>query len=223
MLRENLDLFLDICKNKNPFGEEVTLVGATKTVGADVINQAIALGLKDVGENYPQEFRDKFPQVLPVNYHFFGRLQKNKVKYLIGKACLIQSVDGFDLAQEISRQSVNKAVETKILIEVNLGEENKGGIPLENVVSEYAKIRNLPNLKINGLMAIMPNVDDFQIIRKLCLHVRGTYDIIREKDENFTTLSMGMSNDYEVAIECGSNMIRIGSKIFGERIYKEKA
>lgn len=223
MLKDNLDNFLQICKNKNPYGEKVTLVGATKTVGIDVINEAISLGLCDVGENYPQEFRDKYPQVLPVNYHFFGRLQKNKVKYLIGKACLIHSVDSFDLAEEISCQSVKKQVETKILIEVNLGEDAKGGIPLSNVSDEYEKIVKLPNLKVCGLMAVMPNTEDFEIIKKLCLQVRQTYDIIRKTDENFTTLSMGMSNDYKIAIECGSNMIRIGSKIFGERIYKEKA
>ncbi len=221
MIKDNLQYFIDFCKQPNSYGEKITLVGATKTLSVDVINEAISLGLKDIGENYPQEFRDKFNEVLPVNYHFFGRLQKNKVKYLIGKACLIQSVDSFSLAEEIARQSEKANLTTPILLELNLGEENKGGIPIDTIDSEYKKIAKLDAIKIKGLMAVLPNSDDFEYIKSLCLRVRKKYDIIKDNSD-FNILSMGMSHDYKLAVECGSNMIRIGSKIFGERIYKEK-
>ena len=105
-MKEILDKLFEEISGGNNYGEKVTLVGATKFVPVERINQAISLGLTDIGENKAQEFRDKFPSVLPCNYHFFGRLQKNKVKYLVGKACLIQSVDSIDLASEISKKSV---------------------------------------------------------------------------------------------------------------------
>lgn len=205
----------------NPFGEKVVLVGASKTQTAETINNAICSGLENVGENKPQEFRDKQPLLLPVNYHFFGRLQKNKVKYLIGKCCLIQSVDSIDLAEEISLQSVKKQVETNVLIEVNLGEEQKGGLPIDNVFQAYRQIKKLQNVKILGLMCVLPNDDNIENIKKLCLLMREKYDILKKDDNSISILSMGMSKDYLTAIECGSNMIRIGTGIFGARNYKE--
>ena len=217
MIKENLEKLLLSLPDKNPFGEAVTLVGATKTQSVDAINSAISAGLKDIGENKPQEFRDKFPLVLPCRNHFFGRLQKNKVKYLIGKAFLIQSVDSFDLAQEISRLSCRSGAETDILMEVNLGVEQKGGIPFDTVIDTYEKIKTLPFIKVCGLMAVLPDTSDNKCLYDKGRQMRSLYDIIRKEDDNFKYLSMGMSNDYLIAVECGSNMIRIGSKIFGAR------
>lgn len=218
MIKEKLFEFDNLI---NPYGEKVTLVGATKTQSVEVIKQAIQSGLKDIGENKAQEFRDKYPLLPKVNYHFFGRLQANKVKYLIGKCCLIQSVDNEKLASEISRQSKNANLTTNILLEVNLGEEQKGGIPFDELEKVYETVKKFDNIKILGLMAVLPNIENKKYIEKLCLLLREKYDIMRKEDNKFCILSMGMSNDYQLAVKCGSNMIRIGSKIFGERIYKE--
>ncbi len=222
MIKENISKLLSSIPKTNPFGEEIVLVGATKTRSVEEINQAISFGLTDIGENKAQEFRDKFPFVLPCNYHFFGRLQKNKVKYLIGKCYLIQSVDSVELAKEISSQSQKLGVTTNILIEVNQGEENKGGFQLNEVIDRLNEIKALPNLKVKGLMSVMPFDIQEKTLRKLCGQTRSLYDIIKKEDENFSILSMGMSSDYQIAIECGSNMIRVGEKIFGKRDYGVK-
>ena len=219
MIKENLENLMRSLPKENPFGEPITLVGATKTQSVDAINQAISAGLNDIGENKPQEFRDKFPFVLPCRYHFFGRLQKNKVKYLIGKAFLIQSVDSVELAEEISRLSLAKKITTEILLEVNLGEAQKGGIPFGDVLNTYKTLKLLPSVKICGLMAILPDTKDEKTLSDKCRQMRELYDIIKKDDASFRYLSMGMSGDYLTAIKCGSNMIRIGSKIFGERHY----
>ena len=223
MIKENLTAFLKNLPKTNPFGEEVTLVGATKTRTVEEINEAIAAGLKDVGENKPQEFRDKFPLLLPCRYHFFGRLQKNKVKYLVGKAFLIQSVDSVELAQTISQISVKQGVMSDVLLEVNLGESQKGGFPIDSIIDVFGTIKTLPNLKIMGLMAVLPSADsqNAQKIPSLCLQMRKNYDILKRQSQDIRYLSMGMSADYLTAISFGSNMIRIGTAIFGKRDYKE--
>ena len=130
---------------------------------------------------------------------------------------MIQSVDSFDLAQEISRLSCRSGAETDILMEVNLGEEQKGGIPFDTVIDTYKKIKTLPFIKVCGLMAVLPDTSDNKCLYDKGRQMRSLYDIIRKEDDNFKYLSMGMSNDYLIAVECGSNMIRIGSKIFGAR------
>lgn len=219
MIKENLLAFDNLI---NPYGEKVTLVGATKTQPVEIILDAINAGLKDIGENKAQEFRDKFPYLPPVNYHFFGRLQTNKVKYLIGKCCLIQSVDSIKLASEISRQSKNASVTTNILLEVNAGEEQKGGFSISELQNSYEQIKKMDNIVVKGLMTVLPKDEIKENKVKFCLQLRNTYDIMKKEDSNFSVLSMGMSEDYPIAIECGSNMVRIGTKIFGERNYKEK-
>ena len=219
MITENVKKLLSEIPDYNPFGEKITVVAAAKTRSAEEINDAIKAGLTDVGENKAQEFRDKYPRLLPCNYHFFGRLQKNKVKYLIGKACLIQSVDSVDLAQEISRQSEAKGITTDILVEVNQGEEQKGGFPFEKVLSAVDKISALPFARVRGLMTVLPkNADN---LTEMCLQTRKLYDIIRSSFD-VSVLSMGMTDDYKIAIENGSNMIRLGRAVFGERRYEEK-
>lgn len=218
MLKENLMEVFKNVENGNPLGEKVTLVGATKFVPVEVINEAIALGLKDISENRAQEFKDKYPLVTqPVNYHFIGTLQKNKVKYLIGKCCLIQSVDSLSLLDEINRQSENKGVVTNVLLEVNLGvEEQKHGFDYSELESALSYAKTLNGVKVKGLMAMLPESSDEEMLFNLSIGLRKVYDSYREI-YGFEHLSLGMSNDYKIAIKAGSNMVRVGSKIFGRR------
>ncbi len=216
MIKENLSSILNEIKEGNPFGEKVTLVGATKFVPVENINEAIANGLKDIGENKAQEFRDKYDLVLPVNYHFFGRLQSNKIKYLVGKVYLIHSVDSLELLTEINKQSLNKNVTTNVLLELNLGEEQKGGLVVDSIEEILSKLYLFTNIKVLGFMAMLPDTQDENVLNSLATKVRKSYDNYKEK-YGFKYLSMGMSNDYKLAIKNGSNMIRVGSKIFGKR------
>ena len=218
MIEENVKKLLQEVPKYNKFGEKITIVGATKTRSAEEINAAISAGLKDVGENKAQEFRDKFPLLLPCNYHFFGNLQKNKLKYLIGKACLIQSVSDNDIAEEISRLSVNAGVETSVLLEINQGEEQKGGFSFDEILPAFERISTLKNVKIRGIMTVLPILDEKTYEK--CLQTRKIYDILKREDSDISILSMGMSADYKVAIEAGSNMIRVGHAIFGKRDYE---
>lgn len=216
MIKENLlEIFKEI-ENGNNLGEKITLVGATKFVDVERINQAISYGLKDVGENKAQEFRDKFDSLLPCNYHFFGTLQANKIKYLIGKVYLIHSVDSLKLLEEISKQSETKNLTTSVLLELNLGEEQKGGFPLDEINDVLYNCSNLKGVKVLGFMAMLPNTNDEGVLIPLLQSVRNLYDKYKDL-YGFKYLSIGMSNDYKLAIKHGSNMIRIGSKIFGER------
>ena len=219
MIKSNLEQIFNEVKGGNNLGEPITVVGATKFQPVELINEAIKCGLKDIGENRAQEFRDKFDSVLPVNYHFFGSLQKNKVKYLIGKSYLIQSVDSLDLIEEINRQSLNKQVVTNILLEVNLGEEQKGGLSFSLVKEVLQKIYNYPCVSVLGLMAMLPDTDNEEILVSLLDNLRAFYDELKLL-YNFKYLSVGMSSDYLLAIKHGSNMVRIGTKIFGRRYWK---
>ncbi len=216
MIKDNLQTILSEIENGNNYGEKVTLVGATKFVSVDSINEAIDNGLNDIGENKAQEFRDKFDLVHKVNYHFFGRLQSNKIKYLIGKVYLIHSVDSLKLLEEINRQSENAGVSTNVLLELNLGEEQKGGFSFFEVDEALKFASNLTNVKVLGFMAMLPDTQDENLLKIKAQSVRKIYDNYKEI-YNFKYLSMGMSNDYKIAIENGSNMIRVGSKIFGRR------
>ena len=217
MLKENLNAILNEIKNGNDKGEKITLVGATKFVPVEVINEAIDLGLTNVAENRAQEFRDKFPVVKPCSYHFIGTLQTNKIKYLIGKASLIESVSNYELIDEISRQSLVKQVETNILIQINIGnEENKHGFTLQEASSAVEYAFNKPNINVLGLMAMLPDSDNETYLITLCESLRSVYDKLKSK-YNFKHLSLGMSGDYKLTIKHGSNMIRVGSAIFGKR------
>ena len=218
MVESNLQLILEEIKQGNPYGEKVTLVGATKFVPVDVINRAISAGLKDISENRAQEFKEKYPLVTqPVNYHFIGSLQKNKVKYLIGKCYLIHSVDSLALLDEISRQAVNKGVIQDVLLEVNLGvEEQKHGFDLSELESALSYAQTVNGVKVLGLMAMLPESDNQEFLFDLAKKLRSVYDNLKEK-YGFKYLSLGMSNDYALCVKAGSNMIRVGSKIFGKR------
>ncbi|MCI8476630.1 MAG: YggS family pyridoxal phosphate-dependent enzyme [Clostridia bacterium] len=222
MIENNVKNLLKNLTLTNPFGERVTLVAAVKLQSPDDINAAIAAGITDIGDNHVQEFRDKFDEIRgEPKRHFIGRLQTNKVKYLVGKVDLYHSVDRLNLAQVLSEKSEKAEVISNVLLQVNIGnEESKGGFSLDETDAAYAIIRALPAIKITGLMAMLPDTDDKKLLYSLAEKMRQKYDYFRERDENFTHLSMGMSGDYELCISAGSNMIRLGTAIFGNRNYK---
>lgn len=206
--------------------EDITLVAVTKTHPPQMMNEAIRLGVTDIGENKPQEVRDKFAEVLPVKWHLIGHLQTNKVKYVIDKVCLIHSVDSVKLMDEIERQAQKHNLDMDILIQVNIsGEESKSGIAKEQLEELLIHAGALSRVKVKGLMTVAPKTDNpvtnilhFDNIRQLFIDIQQKkYDNV-----NMVYLSMGMSGDFETAIECGANMVRVGSAIFGERDYSQK-
>jgi len=221
MLKEKVEKVLKRIEKGNNLGESITLVGATKTISVDVINQAIEYGLEVVAENKVQEFRDKTDLIKGAKQHFIGHLQTNKVKYLVGKVELIHSVDSIHLAEEIDRQALKKGVVQDILIEINVGGElSKSGFSLQTAKDNIDEIiARLTNVKIRGLMAMLPHSENEDLLVSLFKDMRKLYDDLNKQGYNLTYLSMGMSSDYELAIKNGSNMIRLGRTIFGERNY----
>ena len=204
----------------NPFGEKILLVAATKMQTAEDINQAILAGVDAVAENKPQEFRDKNDLVLPCPRHFIGHLQTNKVKYLIGKIDLYHSCDRDELAEEIARRSKNAGIVSNILIQINIGnEDTKGGYTYETAQETFQRLRGLDGLRIKGFMAMLPASDDEALLRSLTKKMRALFDWAKTQSGEVEYLSMGMSGDYALCIEEGSNVIRVGSTIFGARNY----
>ena len=197
---------------------EITLIAVTKTHGAEEINEAIAAGVTDIGENKVQEILSKYDDITPgVRWHLIGHLQTNKVKSVVDKVCMIHSVDSLHLAQEIDKRCRDIGKVMDVLIQVNAaGEEQKSGVPPEEVFSLYEEISKLGNLRVRGLMQIAPQTDNPESVRKYFKQVKEIFDSIPGLD----VLSMGMSGDYEIAIEEGATMVRIGTAIFGERNYK---
>ena len=223
----NIDKLKDVLSEislGNNLGEEITLVGATKTMDIETINDAVKNGLKVVAENRVQEFREKHDKLIGCEQQFIGHLQTNKVKYLVGKVSLIQSVDSLHLAQEISRQAQKLGVIQKVLIEINVGGElSKSGFDTQNAEQAVKEITSgLDGIKVVGLMAMLPRTEDQQTLITLCKKMRGIYDKLKSDGLDLSILSMGMSSDYKIAINNGSNMIRLGRTIFGERNYGEK-
>lgn len=218
---QNVKKLLESLPEKNAFGEKITLVGAVKLQSPQDINEAITAGLTDIGDNHVQEFRDKFSLIEGnPKRHFIGRLQTNKIKYLLGKVDLYHSVDRMNLAEELSKKSSNAGVISNILIQINIGnEETKGGFDFEEAENAYEKIKAMPALKIEGLMCMLPDTDDYALLETLAANMRGLYDKLRKTDANFKYLSMGMSGDYKLCLEAGSNTIRLGTAIFGTRNY----
>lgn len=218
---QNVKKLLESLPEKNAFGEKITLVGAVKLQSPQDINEAITAGLTDIGDNHVQEFRDKFSLIEGnPKRHFIGRLQTNKIKYLLGKIDLYHSVDRMNLAEELSKKSSNAGVISNILIQINIGnEETKGGFDFEEAENAYKKIKAMPALKIEGLMCMLPDTDDYALLETLAANMRGLYDKLRKTDANFKYLSMGMSGDYKLCLEAGSNTIRLGTAIFGTRNY----
>lgn len=204
---------------------DILLVAVTKTHPPEMMNEAIEAGVTDIGENKPQEVRDKFDDVLPVRWHLIGHLQTNKVKYVIDKCCMIHSVDSVKLMDEIERQAKSHGIDMDVLIQVNIsGEETKSGVSPGEVEELLLHAAELSNVKVRGLMTIAPKTDDSITIK---LHFNNMHnlfvDISDKKYDNVSMdyLSMGMSGDYEEAVECGANIVRVGSAIFGARDYSK--
>ena len=217
-IKENLER---IRENLN---DEVLLVAVTKTHTAMEINEAIDAGVTDIGENKVQEILDKYDKVKPVRWHMIGHLQTNKVKYIIDKVSLIHSVDSLKLAQEIQKQAARHNINMDILIQVNAaGEESKFGIEPSGVEGLIMKILDTcPNVNVKGLMFVAPFAENPEEVRGYFAEVAVMYHKYREISHprlDFRYLSMGMSHDYLIAIDEGANLVRIGSAIFGNRVY----
>lgn len=196
--------------------EGVLLVAVSKTRTDAEIGEAVAAGCRDFGENKAQELCRKYESFPDVRWHFIGHLQKNKIRSLVGKACLIHSVDSIELALEINKRAAGLGLVQDILIQVNAaGETQKSGISPEEARKLYFEIcRTCPNVKVAGLMQIAPEADDPEDVR---VYFKEVADLFKEL--GLDILSMGMSSDYKVAVEEGANCVRIGSAIFGKRDY----
>ncbi len=219
MITENVKRLLEEIPATNPQGERVRLVAAVKTQTVEAINEAVAAGITDIGDNHVQEFRDKYAGITgDVRRHFIGHLQTNKIKYLLGKCFLYHSIDRLNLAEELSKKSAERGITSDILVQVNAGnEETKGGFAFEELGGALEQITALPALRVKGLMAMLPFSDDQILLRELAARMRGEYDRFNALFGGFEYLSMGMSGDWKLCVECGSNLIRLGTSIFGKR------
>ena len=227
MIKENLKQVLSIieeAKKGSPYHQDVTLVAVSKTHPAEDIQEAYDAGIRDFGENKVQELMTKI-DVLPqdIRWHLIGHLQRNKVKYIIGRTYLIHSVDSLRLAEEIEKESAKHQVVTHILVQVNVSkEESKSGIETEQAIDLIRAISEMKHVQVDGLMTIAPEDENpenvrcyFRMLKKLSLDI----DALNIDNIFMNFLSMGMSGDFVVAINEGSNLVRIGTKIFGARDY----
>lgn len=220
-ITQRVQELLEELKGGNAFGEKVWLIAATKTQTADAVNEAIAAGVDGVAENKPQEFRDKNELLLPCPRHFIGHLQTNKIKYLLGKIELYHSCDRDELAKALSKQSLLKGLTSDILIQINIGEEeSKGGYPYDEAKEIFSRLNQTVGLRVRGFMAMLPDSDDEALLRSLARKMRALFDWAKTQSADVEYLSMGMSGDYALCVEEGSNMIRVGSTIFGARHYE---
>lgn len=228
MIKDNINLVREnvkaACQKAGRADAEVTLIAVSKTKPVEAILEAYETGCRDFGENKVQELMDKY-EVLPkdIRWHMIGHLQRNKVKYIVGKVALIHSVDSFRLAEEISKEAVKKNVIADILVEVNVaGEESKFGTTTEEAIALIEKIAALPGISVKGLMTIAPYVEKEEENRQYFVNLRQlSVDIKRKNIDNVSMdiLSMGMTGDYRTAIEEGATYVRVGTGIFGDRDY----
>ena len=208
--------------------EEVTLIAVSKTKPVETLQEAYDLGVRIFGENKVQELTAKY-EALPkdIHWHMIGHLQTNKVKYIIDKAELIHSVDSLKLAETIEKEAAKHDLIADILVEVNVAEEeSKFGMKMEEVIPFVEKVSAFPHVRVRGLMTIAPFVEDPEENRSIFADLHKLYIDIKKKNHDNDTvsvLSMGMTNDYEVAIEEGATMVRVGTGIFGARDYAVKA
>lgn len=198
------------------------LIAVTKTHPVDMILPLKEMEITDIGENRVQELVEKLPSLKEkFSIHLIGRLQSNKVKYIIDDVCLIHSLDRLSLAEEINRQAQKHERVMPVLVQVSpAGEEQKGGMPPEEVLPFLRQVSSMPGLKVRGLMAVMPNVQDEEYLSGLFANMRGLFDHLREEavaGVDMEELSMGMSGDYLLAARYGATMVRIGSALFGPR------
>lgn len=228
MLKENLaqveQRIQNACARSGRDRSEVTLIAVSKTKPVEMLAEIYDAGTRDFGENKVQELVDKYELLPPdIHWHMIGHLQRNKVKYIIDKACIIHSIDSVRLAETIEKEAAKKELIVEALIEVNVAkEDSKYGVMPEELLSFVENVSIFPHIRIKGLMTIAPYVDNpeenrvhFARLRKLSV------DIASKNIDNITMgiLSMGMTNDFEVAIEEGATLVRVGTGIFGERNY----
>ena len=228
MLYENYEKVVEnvkkACERSGRNFQDVTIIAVSKTKPLSDVEELLAHGITEFGENKVQEMVDKYEHVSkPVNWHLIGHLQTNKVKYIVDKACLIHSVDSVHLAKEIEKEAAKKDVIVNVLLEVNIAqEETKFGIREDEVYSLIDAIKDMPHIRVKGLMTIAPFVENpeenrgyFRKMHQLSLDIKSKcIDNI-----DMSVLSMGMTNDYEIAVEEGATMIRVGTAIFGARNY----
>lgn len=228
MIKENIKevqtRIADACKRSGRDVSEVTLIAVSKTKPVEAIYEAIDCGMVEFGENKVQEMCDKIEVIqTPLHWHLIGHLQTNKVKYIIGKTCLIHSVDSYHLAEKIQSEAAKKDAQVDILVQVNVANETtKFGLASDETIDMVERIAKLPNLHIQGLMTIAPFVDDPEDNRQIFREMKQLSVDINDKNidnVNMKILSMGMTGDYEVAIEEGATHVRVGTGIFGERNY----
>ena len=215
---------LDACERSGRNPEEVTLIAVSKTKPVEMLQEVYNEGIRDFGENYVQELADKI-EIMPkdIRWHMIGHLQRNKVKYLVGKVACIHSVDSLRLAEVINERSIKLGVVTKIMAEVNIaGEESKFGFTRDGVFDFAEKVSTMEGVKLVGLMTSAPYVSDPEENRQYFRGMKSLSVDINEKNINninITELSMGMTNDYIVAVEEGATHVRVGTAIFGARNY----
>ncbi|MCM1190965.1 MAG: YggS family pyridoxal phosphate-dependent enzyme [Butyrivibrio sp.] len=226
MIRENINVvkkeIAEACGKVGREKEDVTLIAVSKTKPVEALLEAYEAGARDFGENRVQELMEKIP-VMPgdVRWHMIGHLQRNKVKYIVGKVWMIHSVDSLELAEEISREAVKRQVTVRILLEVNVAEEiSKFGVTVQEACSLAEAVAKLPGIQVQGLMTIAPYVEDPEENRTYFRKLKQlSVDIYNKNIDNINmnVLSMGMTGDYSVAVEEGATYVRVGTGIFGER------
>ena len=217
------------CKRAGRERNEVTLIAVSKTKPIEDLKIAYDAGIRDFGENKVQEILDKYDKLpADINWHMIGHLQTNKVKYIIDKVCMIHSVDSLKLAEEISKRAAAAGIVMPILIEINIGdEESKFGITFDTALDFLSEIVNLPGIKVKGFMCIAPYTENAEENRVYFKKLKQLYVDITTKNidnsivgiDDISILSMGMTGDYEVAVEEGATHIRVGTGIFGARDY----
>lgn len=210
------------CEGASRDSTDVTLIAVSKTKPISMLMEAYKCGCREFGENKVQELTLKYDEMpKDIHWHMIGHLQRNKVKYIVGKAALIHSVDSLKLAEEISREAVKKQTEVSILIEVNIaGEDSKYGVTAADAEKLIREAAGLPGIHIKGLMTIAPYVENAEENRQYFALLKQLSVDIKQKNidnVNMNVLSMGMTGDYIVAIEEGATYVRVGTGIFGER------
>ncbi len=228
MIKENLieveHNIREACRRAGRAYEEVTLIAVSKTKPLSMIEEAYDAGMREFGENKPQEMRDKACELeREVHWHMIGSLQTNKIKYVVGTACMIHSVDSLKLAAAIEKEAEKKKLITDVLLEVNMAEEeSKHGFSAEEVSEAVQELARMSHLRLRGLMTVAPYTENaeenriyFRKMKELLVDINGK----NIDNVSMDCLSMGMSSDYEVAVEEGATMVRVGTGIFGERDY----
>lgn len=230
MIRENMEQVLDniasACAKAGRNPKEVTLITVSKTKPVSALEVAYEAGSRDFGENKVQELTDKIPQLAQdIRWHMIGHLQRNKVKYIVGKTTLIHSVDSLRLAEEISKEAQKQNIVCDVLVEVNVAqEESKFGIAVEDTYALIEEIAKLSGIHVRGLMTIAPYVENAEENRPIFRKLKElSVDIAAKNIDNIdmSILSMGMTGDYMIAVEEGATYVRVGTGIFGERDYSK--